>query len=571
MASAWALEFARLGVQVMELKERDYLVTGRSVTLSLNGIASSASPLAAQVGAYILKDGGNAFDAAVAMAATEDVVCTPFCGISGDVFALLYEASSAKVYGVTGNGKAPGGMSIKFFRDKGYEKIPTEGALSTLIPGEVDALWGIYKRFGSGHYTFPQLLEPAIEFAEKGFPMGQRLARYFRSARERIDPFPSTVELVTSNGAPYRPGQVMVQKKLARTLRRIAEGGPDEFYRGELARELIQALREAGSPYTPEELGAHETVIYDDPMSDTYRGHTIYETRLPSRGMIVLQAMNMLEQFDISSLGFNTPDYIHLLTEVRHKVFADLKEYYGDPEYVDVPAGALLSKEYARERAGTIDMKRAANHMAPGVLTKAVGANGSTTYFCVADRQGNLVSFIHSLFGTFGSCFVPGDLGFVMNNRGATFSLEEGQANSLAPGKKPLHTLNCYMVFREGRPLLVGGTPGGDLQPQWNVQTLTRVLDFGMDVQRAVEEPRFFAAPPDSHYSTAPRFEVQLEERLLRRRSLVRGLEAKGHNVVPYNISAPFIGCAHLIGIDQASGVYMGSADPREDGQAVSC
>ena len=386
----------------MELKERDYLVTGRSVTLSLNGIASSASPLAAQVGAYILKDGGNAFDAAVAMAATEDVVCTPFCGIGGDVFALLYEASSAKVYGVTGNGKAPGGMSIKFFRDKGYEKIPTEGALSTLIPGEVDALWGIYKRFGSGHYTFPQLLEPAIEFAEKGFPMGQRLARYFRSARERIDPFPSTVELVTSNGAPYRPGQVMVQKKLARTLRRIAEGGPDEFYRGELARELIQALREAGSPYTPEELGAHETVIYDDPMSDTYRGHTIYETRLPSRGMIVLQAMNMLEQFDISSLGFNTPDYIHLLTEVRHKVFADLKEYYGDPEYVDVPAGALLSKEYARERAGTIDMKRAANHMAPGVLTKAVGANGSTTYFCVADRQGNLVSFIHSLFGTFG-------------------------------------------------------------------------------------------------------------------------------------------------------------------------
>ena len=553
----------------MGLQERDFQVTGRSATLSRKGIASSASPLAAQEGAYVMKQGGNAFDAAIAMAAVEGVVCTPFCGLGGEVFALLYEASSGKVYGVTGSGRAPQNTSISFFTERGFQRIPNEGALASVIPGEVDALWSILKRFGSGRYTFAQLLEPAIEYAEGGFPVPQRLARYFRVLNDRIVKYPHTAAYLMNNGETFRPGQVMVQKNLARTLRRVAEGGPDEFYRGDVGRELIKALQEEGALYTFEELGDHVTEIYEDPAFDSYRGDIIYETKLPSQGAIVLQMMNMLEQFDVAGIGFNTADYIHLLAEVRHKAFADLDAYYGDPEFVHVPLDALLSKDYAKVRAQEITMNQAANQLSPGVLERAVGDGGSTTYFCVADQEGNLVSFIHSLYGQFGSCFIPGDLGFLMNNRATTMSLREGGANSLMPGKKPLHTLNCFIVFREGRPFLVGGTPGGPFQPQWNVQSLTRVLDFGMDVQQAVEEPRIIALPPGFFGTTTSGFEMHVEDKLLQDGSLVRALEAKGHTVLPYNIPSAFIGCAHLIGVDPTAGIFMGAADPREDGLAI--
>ncbi len=548
-------------------QERDYLSVGRSSMPAPNGIVSSVSPLAAETGVYVMRQGGNAFDAAVATALVEGVVLPSFCGLGGEIFALLYEASTGKLYGLTGSGRAPMAATAAYYRDKGFERFPNEGPLASTIPGEVDALWTILERFGSGKFSFSQLMDPAISYAEGGFPIGQRYARYFRIFHDKLSKDPYTARVMLNNGEPYRPGETLTLKDLAKTLKRVSAGGRDEFYLGDTGKELIGALREGGSLYTLEDLAAQETVIYDDPVSVDYRGHTIYETKLPSQGIIVLQGMNLLEQFDVKSMGHNTPDYIHLLTEVKHKVFADRTAYYGDPEFVEVPVDTLLSKEYAKRRAQSIDMAHAANEISPGALAASVGSHDSTSIFCVADKEGNWVSLIHSIFAIWGSAFIPGNLGFLMNTRSISFSLKDGEANSLVPGKKPLHTLNCFMVFKDGKPYLAGGTPGADLQPLWNMQTMLRVLDFKMDVQRASEEPRFVASAPGSLGQT--KFEIQLEKPLLEDVALVKALEAKGHETAVYNIPGR-VGAMALIGVDPDTGIKMGGVDPREDGQVAA-
>jgi len=550
----------------MPLEERDYLAVGRGAVLARNGIVSSVIPLAAEAGTHVMKQGGNAFDAAIAVAMVEDVVLPSFCGLGGEVFALLYEASSGTLYGLTGSGRAPMTATADYFKEKGFERLPRDGALASTIPGEVDALWTIHDRFGSGKFSFSQLMEPAIGYADEGFAVPQRNARYGRLGRDRLLEDPHTAQFMMNNGEPYLPGEVMVQKNLAKTLKRVADGGRDEFYKGGVGEELIKALQEGGSLYTMEDLAAHETLVYDDPVSISYRGYTVYETKLPSQGIIVLQGLNLLEQFDLQKYEHNSADYIHLLTEIKHKVFADRTAFYGDPEYVQVPVDALLSKEYAKERAGTIDLSRAANNIAAGVLPTSVtsSSDGSTSYFSIADREGNWVSLIHSVFAIWGSCFIPGDLGFMMNTRAMSFSLKEGEANSLMPSKRPLHTLNCFMIFKDGKPYLTGGTPGADFQPLWNIQTIARVLDFNMDVQRATEEPRFIAAAPGGMGGTE--FEIQLEKPLLEDASLVKDLEAKGHKVGIYSTPGR-VGALALVAQDHETGVYMGGADPREDGQ----
>ena len=552
----------------LELGLRDPLATGRSVALGRNGMVCSASPLAAQVGLNVLKQGGNAFDAAVALAATEDVVLPSMCTLGAELFALLYQASTGKLYGITGSGKAPLAANRETFVNMGYKRMPREGALSCTLPGEVDALWTIQKRFGSGRFSFSQLLEPAIEYAEAGFPVPQRLSRFFGEEQEPMSKFPTAAGIFLNDGKPYQPGQVLVQKELARTLHRVADGGPDEFYRGQLGAELIKGLQEGGSLYTTEDLAAHETIVYEDPMSATYRGSTIYETRLPSQGTIVLMAMNILEGFDVASLGLNTADYIHLMVETRKLVWADRDRYFGDPAFVDVPLESLLSKEYAAQRGKLIDMSRANDAPTSGVVAATAAADNSTSFTCLADAEGNVVSLIHSIFTHFGSYFVAGNTGVLLNNRAIGFSLEEGHPNCIMPGKRPVHTLNCYMVFRDGKPYLTGGTPGGDTQPQWNMHTLTRVLDFGLDPQQAVESPRFFVAARGERGVVDHPYEIQMERPLLENQGLSRELESRGHALSPYGHTIRQ-GCVQLIMIDPDTGVLMGGSDPREDGCAL--
>ena len=550
------------------LSYRDPLVTGRSVTVGRNGMICSASPLAGQAGMHILKQGGNIFDAAVAVAAAEDVTLPCMCTLGGELFALVYQASTGKLFGITGSGKSPQAVNREFYIDKGFNRVPRDGALAANLPGEVDALWTIRNRFGSGKFSFAQLLEPAIEYAEVGYPLPQQLSRFFGEEAEGMLRYPNTARIFLNEGESYKPGQVLVQKDLAKTLRRVAEGGTEEFYKGELGKEFIKAFQEGGSLYTMEDMAAHETIVYEDPISTTYRGNNIFETRFPSQGALVLMALNILEGFDVAGMEINSPDYVHLMVEAKKLVYADRARYFGDPNFIDVPLETLLSKAYADERRGLINMKRANDSPSSGTVPEVAGTEGNTSFTCMTDSEGNVVSLIHSVFGHFGSHFVAGDTGILLNNRAMGFSLEEGHPNCIMPGKLPIHTLNCFMVFQNGKPYLTGGTPGGNTQPQWNMQTLNRVLDFGLEVQEAIETPRFFLADRGERGNTDYAFQIQMEQPLLEGESLVKELESRGHVTGPYGHNVRQ-GCTQLIMIDQDSGVIMGGSDPREDGAAV--
>ncbi len=539
--------------------------TGRSVVYTREGMVCSASPLAASAGVNVLKEGGNAFDAAVATAAVEAVTLSPMCGLGGETFALLYRAKTGSLFGLTGSGAAPKAATRNYFVRQGYQQMPPEGPLSAAIPGEVDAYVTILGSFGTR--TLAQLLEPAIGYAEEGYPIPRRMAGYFTQEIEKLKRFPGSAAIFTKNGKPYQEGEVLVQRDLARSLRRVARGGTEEFYRGELGREILQAIQQEGGPYTLEEFAAHETILYDDPISTTYRGYTVYETSPPSQGLLVLEMLNLLEGFDLVSLGLNTAQCIHLMVEAKKLAYADRLKYMGDPSFVKAPLEELLSKEYATQRRRLIDLGRASEEVQGGLAGAGI-LQDNTSHFCIIDGEGNAVSFIHSLSHVFGSGFTADNTGILLNNRiGRGFSLEEGHPNVVEPGKRTMHTLNAYMVFQAGRPYLIGGTPGGDSQPQWNVQTISSVIDFGFSVQQAVEAPRWVSYPGADPPTVNEPFELRLESAIPR--GVIEGLERLGHKVAPY---PPGIlpGAVQLIMVDPRSGVRMGGSDPRADGHAAA-
>ncbi len=544
---------------------RSHIPTSRSAVYTKGGIVCSASPLAASAGINVLKEGGNAFDAAVSVAAVEGVTVSPWCGLGGEPFALLHHARSKRLYGLTGSGAAPKLATRDYFIQRGYDLMPTEGAISVAIPGEVDSYVAILERFGT--QSLEKLLEPAIWYAEEGYPIPPRMAMLFRQAVDKLNRFPESTFTFTKEGKPYLEGDVLVQKNLARSLRRVAQSGADEFYRGELANEIVSAIQQAGGLYTLEEFASHKTILYEDPIRTDYRGYTVYETSPPSQGLIVLEMLNILEGFDLASMGLNTAESIHLMVEAKKLAYADRLKYLGDPAYAKAPVDELLSKEYAEGRRRLIDTRKAAFEEEGG-LAQAGVHNDNTTYFCVVDAEGNAVSFIHSLSHVFGSGFTAGDTGILMNNRvGRGFSLKEGHPNVIEPGKRTMHTLNAFMVFNNGSPYLIGGTPGGDSQPQWNVQVISSIIDFGLNVQEAAEAPRWVSSPgTDSHTVNHP-FKVQLEGGMPE--SVVEDLRRRGHTMGEYP-KGTFPGAVQLIMIDQKSGVRIGGSDPRADGYAAA-
>ncbi len=541
-------------------------VTGRSTVYTTGGIVCSVSPLAASAGIGVLREGGNAFDAAIATAAVEAVTVNAGCGLGGEPFVLMYEARTGRTYGLSGSGKAPRAASRDYFIGRGYKSMPLDGPLSAAIPGEVDAYVSILERFGTK--PLARLLEPAIGYAEEGYPIPPRAARGYQSMLDRLRVYPDTARIFTRDGAPYRAGDVLVQKDLARTLRRVAQGGAEEFYRGETAREIVRALQAAGGLYTLEEFAQHRTEWYGPPLSTTYRGFTVYETALPSQGFLVLEMLNILEGFDLASLGFYSAEAVHIMVEAKKLAFADRNRYVGDPAFVASPVEELVSREFAARRRERIDLARAADKVEAGPLAASVPGDDNTSYFCVIDREGNAVSFIHSLSNAFGSCFVAGKTGVLLNNRvGRGFTLEEGHPNVIEPGKRTMHTLNAYMVFRDGKPYLVGGTPGGDRQPQWNVQVITNVIDYGMEPQQAVEAPRWVSLPGTDPETIDRPFVLELDHGMPPEE--IERLKGKGHRVQVHAPGAPG-GAAQLIMVDQSTGVRMAGSDPRTDGHAAA-
>jgi gamma-glutamyltranspeptidase/glutathione hydrolase len=533
----------------------------RHLVYGCRGMICSNSPLAASAGLKVLQEGGNAFDAALAVAATEAVTIVPACGLGGDAFVLLYDATSRTLTGINSSGAAATGATSAYYRARGHQTMPLDGPHAISVPGAVAAWEVVHRRFCTK--PFAQLLDSAIGYAEDGFPIPLGIARSFASNAPKLAQFPSTASVLLRAGVPRKEGDRLVNSDLARTLRSVAAGGADEFYHGALARAMIRGLQAGGGLFTETDFAGHQAEVYE-PISTTYRGHTVYQTRPPSQGFLLLEMLNLVEGFELGGLGQNSADAIHLTTEAKKIAYADRNRVAGDPRFVEWPLTELISKAYADERRRDIQADRINAGL---VAQQPVEVEGDTSYFCVADGAGNCLSWIHSLSNAFGSGFMAEGTGVLFNNRaGRGFSLTPGHPNEIAPGKRTMHTLNCYLATKDSLPVIIGGTPGGDFQPQCGIQILTNLIDFGMDPQAAVEGPRWWSFPGTDPATISRDMELRVEAEMPD--ATVRSLEAMGHRVARRRPGV-YDGKVQLIVRDPQRGVLMGASDPRGDGAAV--
>lgn len=527
---------------------------------SRQGMVATPHPLASQAGLRILHEGGNVVDASVATAAVLNVVDMDECGLGGDAFLIVHLTEPGETWGLNGAGAAPTGATRDYFTRRGMTRMPLEGILSASVPGVVDAYVTALGRWGS--MPLAELLQPAIFYAEEGFPLSEPVARSIDRS-QKLDRFPTARRVFRDPSNPARPGGIFRQRDLARSLRLIAEGGREDFYEGPIAEAIVQqSAGEGDGLFTLEDLRAHRSEVYR-PLRVDYRGFTVYETSPPSQGFIVLEELALVEGFDLAAMGFGSAETVHTMVEAKKLAFADRNAYVGDPRFVDSPVPRLLSKVYAAERRRAIDPDRANNAPTSGAF-----ADGDhTSSFVVADGKGNAVSFIQSVSAGFGSGVIAGETGILLNNRaGRGFTLEEGHPNCIAPGKRTMHTLNCYMVFRNGRPAVVGGTPGGDRQPQHNFQVIAGLLDFGFNAQEAVEAPRWSSLPGTDPATLGDSLTLIIEGRFPQ--EMIRQLAAKGHRIeVAEDWGAG--GEALVITIDPDTGVLSSGCDPRCIGCAI--
>ena len=534
------------------------------------GMVASAHPLISAAGLHVLRQGGNAVDAAVAAAAVGSVTMPEMCGLGGDLFAIVHQPADAGGHGpaagetvaVLGSGVAPRSATIELMRrhgDADGTTMPYRGPLAVGVPGMVDAYCQLLERFGT--WSFASLVEPAIAHARDGFPLTEGGARAIATNAAMLSEFPSSAAVFLPGGVAPAAGELLRQPDLARTLETLADGGADAFYRGRLGGRIARAIEEAGGALSADDLAGHRT-DFVAPIATTYRGHTVYQTGLPTQGLILLGALNIVERSDLAALGCGSEAWIHLQIEAKKLAYADRLGFAADPAFFATPMDTLLSKAWAAERANRIG-ERAASDVPPGEHR-----DGDTTYLCVVDRDGLMVSLIQSVSAAFGCGMVAGDTGVVLNNRvGRGFSLEEGHPNAFAPGKKTMHTLNCFLIADEaGTPVLVGGTPGGDGQPQWNLQTVTGLVDGGLDVQAAIEQPRW-TSWPGTDPSTLPNpYELRIEDRT--GEDVITALRERGHEV---RVQGPWAGggATQVIARDPATGVLIGGSDPRAEGIAL--
>jgi gamma-glutamyltranspeptidase/glutathione hydrolase len=523
-------------------------------------MVASAHPVAAFVGLSVLRDGGNAFDAAIAMAAAEGVVLPMMCGLGGDAFAVVYDAKRETLLGLNGSGVAAAGATRDYYAGRGHRTMPLEGVHAVAVPGGVHLYETIWRRWGTRPWA--DLWAPAIRLAEDGLVITDYVSRRIAERAEVLARFPDSARLFLPGGQAPAPGDRWAAPDLARSLRAVASEGAATLYRGALGERLLAFLRREGALFAAQDFTGQDTVVYA-PIATDYRGVTVHQTAPVSQGLLLLSQLNILEGFDLAALAPTSPERIHLLVEAKKLAFADRNRYAGDPRFVTWPLERLISKAHAADRRALIDPARAG---APaGALVAEHHAD--TSYFAVADGDGNAVSFIHSLSASFGSGVVAGDTGITLNNRaGRGFSLDPDHPNVIAPGKRTMHTLNAWIACRDGRPWLLGGTPGGDQQTQWSAQVLTGVLDHGLSLQDAVEAPRWFSFPGTDPANLGQPATVRVESRVpeASRADLAR----RGHAV---ETLGPWAGggAVQLVLVDRARGVLRGATDPRPGGLAL--
>ena len=547
----------------------------RPVVMGRNGMVCSGHPLASQAGMSVLQKGGNAVDAAVAVGAALNVVEPLMSGIGGDGFIMVYWKQSNEIKVVNATGAAPYAATRERYLTGG---IPMKGISSVSVPGLLDGWTACHEKYGA--LKWGDVLESAIDLADNGFPVSHVVARAI-STDHMLQQFPTSRAVFTRDGRPLGAGEILYQKDLARTFRNIADEGRESFYKGKIARSIVQFSQDQGGILTLKDL-ADSHCRWQEPISTTYRDYIVYEAPPNSSGHVLLQELAMMDTLDLKSLGCNTTESIHCMVEAKKLAFADREAYVADPEFVDVPIEGLLSRDYARERAGLIDPERITENVREGDPWKyqdgdrkgrkarVSSEREDTTCFCIVDRWGNAVCQLQSIQSAWGSSLIAGDTGVLLNNRMTYWHLDPDHVNYLQPGKRVRHTMNPVMVFdpSSNSLVLVCGTPGADTQVQTNLQVITHVLDFGMTAAEAVEAPRWRHAQ-DMMESTVPHTcdnELQMEGRFPEH--VREGLRRKGHAL---NILGEWAGQGSevMIQIDPRTGALSGGADPRRDGYAI--
>ena len=524
----------------------------RSVVRAQHGMVASSQPLASQIGLDVLKRGGNAVDAAIAMAAMLNVTEPMMTGIGGDMFALVYWAKTKELKGLNASGRAPRALSLDYFAKNNVKTMPQTGMGSITIPGAFDGWVTLRDKYGT--IGLSELLAPAIDYADHGFPVMEKTAEDWDAEVRKLSRTQAAAANYLIDGRAPRPGEIFRQPNLARTLRTLAEGGRDAFYKGPIARAIVDYMKANGGFITMEDLAATKA-DWVEPISTNYRGYQVYELPPNGQGITALIALNILEGFDLAAMRSEPAHYYHTLIEATKLAFADRNRYIADPTVVKVPVVELLSKEYAAKRRALIDPHKALDSPPAG----EVNMGSDTTYFTVVDKDGNAVSFINSLFDAFGSGIVAGDTGIVFQNRGSAFSLDPKHPNALAPGKRPFHTLIPAMVFKENQLYMSFGVMGGAIQAQGHVQVLVNLIDLKMSLQQAIDAPRY-------RFMTGR--DVLMEDEL--GSSVIDQLLKLGHvRAKPPGVLRSSMGGGQAIMIDPVTKTLMGASDPRKDGMAL--
>jgi gamma-glutamyltranspeptidase/glutathione hydrolase len=523
-------------------------------------MAATSQPLATQIALDILKAGGSAVDAAIAANAALGLMEPTGCGIGGDLFAIVWDAEKGELTGLNASGRAPKAMTLEYFQKNGIEKIPPFGPLPVSVPGAVDGWFELHGRYG--RLPMAEILAPAIRYAREGFPVSEVIAYYLSRSVTRREQYPGFAETYMPNGRMPKKGEMFRNPRLAKTYEAIATKGRDEFYKGDIARKIDAYMAEQGGLLAYEDMALH-TSEWVTPVSTNYRGWDVYELPPNGQGIAALQILNILEGFDVASMGFGSVDYLHILVEAKKLAFEDRAKYYADMDFVDVPVARLISKEYADERRRLINPARAAKELPAG---DAILEDGDTIYLTVADSDGNMVSLIQSNYRGMGSGMTPGELGFVLQDRAELFALDPGHANVVEGGKRPFHTIIPAFVMRDGKPLISFGLMGGSMQPQGHAQVIVNMVDFGMNLQEAGDAARI-----NHTGSSSPTGAIMTDGGTVHLESQFsdatrKGLEARGHVLGPSN---GIFGGYQAIMWDKEQGVYYGASEVRKDGQAA--
>ena len=530
----------------------------RSPVLATSAMAATSQPLATQVALDVMKNGGNAIDAAIAANALLGLVEPTGNGLGGDLFAIVWDAKTKKLYGLNASGRSPKSLSLEWFALNGHQYIPSHGPLPVTVPGAVDGWFMLHDRFGKKPMN--ELLKPTIDYAKEGFPVSQLIAYYWNRSIPLLERWPGFSEQFTIEGRAPAEGEVWKNPGLAKTLQSIADGGRDAFYKGDIAKTIANYMEKNGGFLSYEDLSSH-TGNWVDPVSTNYRGYDVWELPPNGQGIAALQILNIMELFDVSSMDHDSAKYVHLFTEVKKLVFEDRAKYYADSEFNKIPVTTLISKDYAQKRSRLLNLDRAANTYPAGKLLE----EGDTIYLTTADKEGNMVSLIQSNYRGMGSGMAPDGLGFVLQDRGEMFSLEEGHFNQFEGGKRPFHTIIPAFVTKGGLPWMSFGLMGGAMQPQGHAQIVINMIDFEMDIQAAGDAPRIHHTG-----SSEPTGEVMINGGILNLETgysyeTIRQLMRMGHEIQYAN--GPYGGYQ---AIHRApNGVYWGATETRKDGHAA--